>query len=489
MINELLSSIELCSGYCSEFPFAPSETYPEYPFSDYSKTPNPLYRAVRNHLRNLELDISNFGTSVWNPLGEFDLINKRIVVKPNWVIHHHALGESIWSVITHPSLIRVILDYIYIATKGNCEVTIGDSPLQRADFDKLVEASRIKELQSYFRDRGLHFEIEDFRLERAIRNKMGGIKTIILSEDPNKSCPINLSDKSLHREVDRSYKRYRVTSYDRREMIKHHRLGHHEYLISTTVLKSDFFINLPKMKTHRKAGVTLSLKNLVGINCSKDWLPHHRRGKKSMNSDEYEKFYLFQWLGVVFFEWGEMYKSVLLRVPLIFVSKIFWCVHMLVRKILRQQYYREGNWYGNDTIWRTCLDINRIFFHSDQSGKIADGKSPRRYLTIIDGVIGGEEEGPLQPTSIAAGFTVAAFNPAVSDFVAARAMGLDPDKIPIIKNGFSRGPLSIFDKKPEEIIVKSSEESLNTNGIHVKTIRKFEPSSGWKVILHKSRER
>lgn len=481
MINNLLSSIELCSNYPIEFPFSPSEKYPEYPFEEYSEIPNFVYHAVRNHFKNLGLDKENFGKTNWNPLGEFDIIGKKIVIKPNWVMHEHPLNKNIWSVITHPSIIRAVLDYIFIATKGNCEVTIGDAPLQSADFDKILEISKINELISYFCEKGLNITVEDFRLEKAIRDKKRNIiRAITLSEDSNKYVAINLYDKSLHSEIDSYYKKYRVTCYDKRKMLKHHKTGYHEYLISNTVIKSDFFINLPKMKTHRKAGVTLSLKNLIGINCSKDWLPHHRRGAKSKSSDEYEKFCLFQSIGVYFNELGFMQENILLRRLLILISRVFNKMHKVICRIFHQRYYSEGSWYGNDTVWRTCLDINKILFYSDKKGNISNKKSKRRYLTIIDGIIGGEKEAPLLPSSINAGVTVAAFNPAVSDFVATKVMGIDPYKVPIVKNSFSQNSLPIFDKNSEEIVVKSSQKCYNINASSLKAIKQFEPSSGWK---------
>jgi len=480
MINDLLSSVELCSDYCWDFPFAPSENYPEYPFSDFSGK-NPVYRAVRNHFENLELDIANFNTPQWNPFGEFDIIGKKIVIKPNWVMHEHPQNKTIWSMITHPSVIRVVLDYIYIASKGNCEVTIGDAPLQSADFDKIIELSKINELISYFREKGLNIIVEDFRLEKAIRDrKKHIIKTIKLSDDSGKYCAVNLFNKSLHSEIDSSYKKYRVTCYDKRKMLKHHHPGYHEYLISKIVLGSDFVINLAKMKTHRKAGVTLSLKNLIGINCSKDWLPHHRRGAKSKSSDEYEKFNLFQSLGVYFTELGYMQRNISLRGLSIFIGRVFNKLHKEISRIFHQRYYSEGSWFGNDTVWRTCLDINKILFYSDKNGNISNKKSKRRYLTIIDGIIGGEKEAPLKPTPISSGVTIAAFNPAVSDFVAARIMGIDPYKVPIVKNSFLQNSLPIFDKNPEEIEVKSSEKCYNINASSLKIIKQFEPSSGWK---------
>jgi len=32
------------------------------------------------------------------------------------------------------------------------------------------------------------------------------------------------------------------------------------------------------LKLHRKAGITCALKNLIGINGNKEYLPHHRLG-------------------------------------------------------------------------------------------------------------------------------------------------------------------------------------------------------------------
>ena len=39
----------------------------------------------------------------------------------------------------------------------------------------------------------------------------------------------------------------------------------HVYVVSRTCLDCDVLVNLPKMKTHKKTGITLSMKNLVGI--------------------------------------------------------------------------------------------------------------------------------------------------------------------------------------------------------------------------------
>ena len=40
-----------------------------------------------------------------------------------------------------------------------------------------------------------------------------------------------------------------------------------EYCISEACLEADVIINLPKPKTHRKAGFTGALKNMIGVVC------------------------------------------------------------------------------------------------------------------------------------------------------------------------------------------------------------------------------
>jgi hypothetical protein len=50
---------------------------------------------------------------------------------------------------------------------------------------------------------------------------------------------------------------------------------------------ADVFINLHKMNVHKKTGVTLNLKNLVGINVDKNWLPHHSEGYPRNGGDQF----------------------------------------------------------------------------------------------------------------------------------------------------------------------------------------------------------
>jgi hypothetical protein len=118
-------------------------------------------------------------------------------------------------------------------------------------------------------------------------------------------------------------------------------------VIANSCLQADVIINLPKLKTHRKAGMTGALKNMVGIIGSKDCLPHHRVGSQNEGGDEY------------------LHKDTRKRIATYLSEAIdttdkHWlaCLQSTARLLThatkyvlphRDDYY-EGSWYGNDTI-------------------------------------------------------------------------------------------------------------------------------------------
>ena len=48
-------------------------------------------------------------------------------------------------------------------------------------------------------------------------------------------------------------------------------------------------------------------------------------------------------------------------------------------------FIRSGNWYGNQTTWRMCLDLNRIALYGRLDGSIADTPQ-RRLVHIVDAI-------------------------------------------------------------------------------------------------------
>jgi hypothetical protein len=91
-----------------------------------------------------------------------------------------------------------------------------------------------------------------------------------------------------------------------------------------------------------------------------------------------------------------------------------------------------GDWRGNDTIWRTILDTNRVLFYADRSGVLRETKQ-RNYFCFIDGVVGMEGEGPMAGDAVPAGVVLAGDDPVAVDARAAEVMGFDSGKVQTIK--------------------------------------------------------
>ncbi len=207
--------------------------------------------------------------------------------------------------------------------------------------------------------------------------------------------------------------------------VAHHTGGRHEYALPQTVLDADVIINVPKLKTHKKTGVTLALKSVIGLTSEKYWLPHFTAGDPSVGGDEYDRPQSV----------GERLEARLSRFPLP-------RGHSLIARAPRTDLPRrpqDGSWEGNDTLWRTILDLNRAVLYADREG-VLQPVAQRRYLTIVDGIIAGEGEGPLGATPVRAGVLVGGTDPVVVDAVCARLIGFDPARIPQIAraNGLLR---------------------------------------------------
>ena len=106
-----------CDGdYAKVPPFHPGKEFPEYPFKNVGAyQDNSCYEEFRLLLAKLQLDIENYGQQGWNPLGSLIQPGQQVLIKPNLVVFEHSLGEiGLFSTIAHGSLIRAIVDYVYI---------------------------------------------------------------------------------------------------------------------------------------------------------------------------------------------------------------------------------------------------------------------------------------------------------------------------------------------------------------------------------------
>jgi len=463
--------------YSETAPFHPDECFPEYPFANVLGPRNVSYAGVRTVLQLLGMDAANFGTADWNPLGELIRPGDRVVLKPNFIAHSHAVRRHEWRhIITHPSVLRAVLDYVFIALRGSGEVTIADGPQTDSDFDAIRERASLDELCAFFRRRGLAIKVIDLRAERWYQ--VDGIteKRVRLGGDPQGYARIDLGDKSEFGKY-RLSGRFYGADYDTSETAQFHVNGHHTYVVSRTALDADVLINLPKLKTHKKTGVTLSLKNLVGIIGHRNCLPHHTIGMPDAGGDEVPS--------------RNLRNTVQAKVVKAFrehLTRSGGCGGPFARLVIKcgrpvfgdpARVIRSGNWHGNDTAWRMSLDVNKTLFHF--TGSARPRTTPLRYFTLIDGIVGSDGNGPVMGDEKLSGLVIGGFNPVAVDTVSAELMGFDPEKLALLKHAWETRDYPLVEYGPGEVVCKSNVSDWNGGLDDLSRAKhlEFRPPVGW----------
>ena len=160
-----------------QMPYQPEECYAELgdlPYKIEIQDSNEIYTAVRDVLRRLGLDWEHQNTTAWNPLHDYVREGGKVFIKPNQVFHEHKEGVTgIWSMVTHASVIRPLIDYILLATKGDVEIIIGEAPVQGADFQEAVKKSGLADLIKFYRQKNVSIQLIDLRMIIAQRTETG----------------------------------------------------------------------------------------------------------------------------------------------------------------------------------------------------------------------------------------------------------------------------------------------------------------------------
>lgn len=426
------------AAYPDDPPYHPSAAYPEYPFPGVvSKGENLVYHAVRDLFYKLGFDTSHYNTAEWNPLGTLIKPGMVVVIKPNFVLSRHFEGKELFSIITHPSVIRVIADYCWIALKGEGKIIIADAPQYNCNFNELIDKTKLDYLCSFYRTKNQGPKVEFLNLQpywSRTRHMPSCIRK--LPGDPEGSILINLGKKSALYNLPNPGRLYGAV-YHRNETIAHHLGENQEYQVSKSILNADVFISVPKMKVHKKVGVTLNGKGLVGICTNKNLVVHYRLGTPKEGGDQFPDGFLTptERKIIKFERW--MYDHFLARRTIsaeachrviygFFYLKILKPLGLKVPE--EKRLYDAGNWYGNDTAWRMVVDLMKIIYFSDKNGKLHN-KPQRKLFSVIDGVIGGENKGPLVPDPKYSGVLIGGENLLAVDIVTTRLMGFDPFKL------------------------------------------------------------
>ncbi|MGH9763808.1 MAG: DUF362 domain-containing protein, partial [Blastocatellia bacterium] len=208
-----------------------------------------------------------------------------VLIKPNLVMDHNQGPWGLDPLITHPSLIFSAAKKVLRSNPR--ELVVGDAPLQSCDFEALVNESGLKKHSEELLKNDRRFKgVADFR--RTTCDFVAGVRIPDENLKPmDQFVLFDLKAYSLLEGITDESHPFRVTCYDPDLLARTHSRGRHEYLVAREVMESSLIVNMPKLKTHRKAGITCALKNLIGINGNKEYLPHHRVGGSLSGGDCY----------------------------------------------------------------------------------------------------------------------------------------------------------------------------------------------------------
>ena len=389
--------------------------------------PNPIYDAVIETIRRL---VGDKKSAKGNPLRGIVKPGFKVIIKPNFVANRDRNllldNERLFASSTHPSVIRPVLDMVEDALEGAGRISIVDSPIEGSDIRDTLKRLGVYEMLNALKGRYdvpvELIDLRDFTYKRymaADNLRIGGhsinlgyMKMIALPGDPRGYTTIDLGRASC---LEQLPDMDRLAFHRSRHLIPRgvHTKGRHLYSLANSVLDADVIINMPKMKTHKKSGVTLGMKSMVGLTNRKIWLPHFRKGSPPAG-DEFER-------------------------PLSVLEKTLWRLSRvpvpggdsLILNIVeaeKKEPVMDGGWQGNDTLWRTILDLVRAVLYSDGSGAV--GLAPlRTCITIVDGIIAGQGDGPIRPEPKRGGILIAGAGLAAVDAACARIMGLDPGMV------------------------------------------------------------
>ena len=462
-------------------PFHPGFSYPEYTLGALATEPNPVYDAVRACFRLAGLDAEHFCSPEWNPLGNLIHTGETVLLKPNLVKEFHPRDLLGWQyVLTHGSVIRAVADYVWKALQGCGKVIVADAPQTDSSFAKICQVIQLDSIHDFYCRKGLDFEVIDLRREEYVNQDGVVVKRFSLGGDPNGYVAYDLGASSEFADHGGGG-RYYGADYDEGEVNRHHTGGKHEYLISASAIKPDVVFSLPKLKTHKKAGITVSLKNLVGINGEKNWLPHHTEASLTDPGDERPMVVTGRPLERVLVK---RFCHLSLRSP-----RFGTWVHRQARRYGRkvfgdtEEVIRSGNWYGNDTTWRMCLDLNKIVAYGNLDGTLRPSSPDhrKRHLALVDGILGGEGRGPMNPDPVAAGLILFGINCPSVDAACAWLMGYDPERIPIVRQAFRccHYPLADWDWQDVRVVSNRPDWNRRLPEITDEATFHFKPHFGW----------
>jgi uncharacterized protein (DUF362 family) len=447
--------------------FSPSLALTETPASSYLDDGEQISRGIDELSSGLGWAMEGKG-----PFGRLIQPGARVLIKPNFVLHHNQGTGGMEPMITHQSVVKAV---VKAALRSDAaEVLVGDAPIQTCDFSALLEVTGLGSWGEALTKEDSRFQgVKDFRRTKA--QYVNGVRMAEENVLPEEDFVLfDLSEDSLLEPITNGKDDFRVTCYDPRLMAKTHGRGRHRYLVAKDVMEADLVINLPKLKTHKKAGITCALKNLIGINGNKEYLPHHRLGGSNLGGDCYPgDSRVKRMLEYAADQQNLSDSDKVGRAWGVVATQLNRMLHLMGDNL-----GIEGSWSGNDTIWRTGLDLNRVLLYGEVDGSMASSPQ-RRVIHLADAVVAGQGDGPLSPLPLPMNLLFAGNNAACVDWFGARLLGYDPQLLPIVREAFGNFRWPISTVQPEDIRLSGDWGTGKLDQITMKETPVIYPA-GWR---------
>jgi uncharacterized protein (DUF362 family) len=351
------------------------------------------------------------------------IFNKKVFLKPNWVRHDIKPDYDIWCLRTHDNFVLAALEYFLKRKPAN--IVIGDAPVQSCKWDLMFKNNFYEKVKALSEKYKTDVTIKDYRRvvfdpgKNVVEENRSSIDQYTIFDLGKDSFlePISYGRKNP----------FRVTSYDPARLAIAHAPGVHKYCITHELFNADLVVSMPKIKTHQKAGITAALKNTVGLNGDKDFLPHHRKGGTKVGGDCYPGDNFFRRNAEHIYDFANSRRGKISYAVGIRLAALLWRL-----SLPKSTDSEAAGWYGNDTTWRMVLDLNKIALFGTKEGKIMPEKQ-RHYYSLGDGIIGGQGDGPLDPDPLPLGVVTFTNHSGMHDVLCAIMMKFDFKKINMLR--------------------------------------------------------
>jgi len=369
----------------------------------------------------------------------------RVLVKPNWALElAPEETDPDWEhKITHPAIIEATVRWAAKQLNGNGSITIADCPRVETPFETIDALTGLSQIPGRCAADfpGVIFTLADFRTTGGTSPK----------GDPTGTTQVALGDASEFEGV---------------RLPKAFAAAGKAYSFCKSALAADVIVNLPKLKTHSKLGMTGALHNVLGLLDDRSALPMNPLAADEADADLEEEDLddrLIAWLRRKF-RHSRLVQRLLLR----------------GRQALSENdapLEKHQSWHGNDLFWRLVLDLNKALFYYNAAGERR--AKPLRTLHLVDAVIGGEGNGPVNSEPKPSGILMAGTHPLAVDCAAAEMMGFDWRKIRLLRNAFRTRKLPLAEFGPGDIRCLSEHEPWNVPLEAFADPIEYHPHDGW----------